>query len=530
MIGLATIICQFGTVRSDDFQEKRIKNLQPLPALEDPRSKINPRAFHPFVNACILEQMRDIQGAADSYRRALQHMPQSYEIRYSYARALFTIREFQRMREVLASITPLNAEVLYLVAASYRAQGQDDSARTAYLESALIDSSLASVYSFLASQYQQLNDLDSTIWAYEHMARLNPDDFVVFYELGRLHVMESDLQGARLSFDSSIVLNGSIDNMLTYVHLGDLFQLMDQPDSALSIYRKAHQLAPDNLALNRVLSAYYLSTDAFELALPYTRFVAEAVPDERASQHRLGIIYYVLDSLKAADSILSVLSISDPGDARLHYYLGRIAFSQENYERARTELTSVIQLSDSVFEGYVDLGFVYRRLEQPEREFETLLEGLASVQDTVGQRRLLMALGAAYEQADRVEKSVETFEQLLDLSPEFAPAMNYLGYLLADRGLRLDYAKDLLTKALAQEPENAAYLDSYGWIAYRMGDWEEAVEFLNKAAELDNDPTILDHLGDAYQQIDEGERARHWWQKALERDPDNQTIREKLSH
>ncbi|MEA3297770.1 MAG: tetratricopeptide repeat protein, partial [candidate division Zixibacteria bacterium] len=85
-------------------------------------------------------------------------------------------------------------------------------------------------------------------------------------------------------------------------------------------------------------------------------------------------------------------------------------------------------------------------------------------------------------------------------------------------------------KAVSIEPENAAFLDSYGWAFYHLGQHREALKQLKKAAELDNDPVIYDHLGDSYKAVGNMSQARQWWRKALEQDPQNKDIKRKLGN
>ena len=152
------------------------------------------------------------------------------------------------------------------------------------------------------------------------------------------------------------------------------------------------------------------------------------------------------------------------------------------------------------------------------------------MRDDPSQLRLLFALGATYEQNGRIEQAVTTFEEIIARAPDNDRALNYLGYMLADRGERLEYAQELIEQAVALSPDNPAYLDSFGWVLYRLGDYETALEHLKRAVALDSDPIMFDHLGDVYQAVGELEQARNWWQKALEIEPDNKQIMEKLVH
>ena len=88
---------------------------------------------------------------------------------------------------------------------------------------------------------------------------------------------------------------------------------------------------------------------------------------------------------------------------------------------------------------------------------------------------------------------------MLQVNPRNAAVLNYYGYMLADRGVRLDEATAMMKRAVSEDPTNGAYLDSMGWSYYKHNKLAEAEEYLRKAVErTGHDPTILDHLGDVY--------------------------------
>ena len=115
---------------------------------------------------------------------------------------------------------------------------------------------------------------------------------------------------------------------------------------------------------------------------------------------------------------------------------------------------------------------------------------------------------------------------MLAASPDDAPTLNYLGYMLADRGVRLEEATGMIVRAVKQEPANGAYLDSLGWAYYKQNKLTEAEEYCRKAVDREGqDPTILSHLGAVYVKLGQDERAGQIlerslaaWQKALPAD------------
>ncbi|MGH7877939.1 MAG: tetratricopeptide repeat protein, partial [Candidatus Binataceae bacterium] len=114
------------------------------------------------------------------------------------------------------------------------------------------------------------------------------------------------------------------------------------------------------------------------------------------------------------------------------------------------------------------------------------------------------------------ELGVAEMRQAIALNPKNAAALNYLGYTYAESGARLDEAEKLVKRALALEPEDGFYIDSLGWVYYQKGDYRKAVEELERAVNLTgSDPTITEHLGDAYAKAGKPDDARHQYEDAL---------------
>ncbi|HTK94449.1 MAG TPA: tetratricopeptide repeat protein, partial [Terriglobales bacterium] len=110
-----------------------------------------------------------------------------------------------------------------------------------------------------------------------------------------------------------------------------------------------------------------------------------------------------------------------------------------------------------------------------------------------------------------------TFKRILAGDPQNASVLNYLGYMLADRGVRLEEALGYVKKAVELDPQNGAYLDSLGWAYFKIGNYEMAEENLRKAADrIGNDGTVLDHLGDLYQKTGRLRLAAAHWERALD--------------
>jgi tetratricopeptide (TPR) repeat protein len=143
----------------------------------------------------------------------------------------------------------------------------------------------------------------------------------------------------------------------------------------------------------------------------------------------------------------------------------------------------------------------------------------------------LFRLGSSLERSGNSAEAEKVFSRLLEMRPNDSAAQNYLGYMWADRGENLEKAHVLLEKAVGREPRNGAYLDSLGWVYFRMGKLEAAqVNLLEAHRREPDDPTIEEHLGDLSERQGNVARAVSHWERALTLKPDEpDKVRKKLA-
>ncbi|MGC8916556.1 MAG: tetratricopeptide repeat protein [Thermoanaerobaculum sp.] len=146
-----------------------------------------------------------------------------------------------------------------------------------------------------------------------------------------------------------------------------------------------------------------------------------------------------------------------------------------------------------------------------------------------GDGELTFSLAASLERSKRVAEAEKVFRELIAAEPDNASALNYLGYMFADRGENLAEAKELIEKAVALDPLSGAYLDSLGWVYFRLGDWDRAEKYLTQAVALEPfDATVHEHLGDLYQARGQVDKAREAWERALSLKPDEEGQEERI--
>jgi tetratricopeptide (TPR) repeat protein len=125
--------------------------------------------------------------------------------------------------------------------------------------------------------------------------------------------------------------------------------------------------------------------------------------------------------------------------------------------------------------------------------------------------------GALAERQKHYDSAEEEFRKILAIDPNNSMTLNYLGYMLGDRGVKLDEALTMVQKAVQQEPQNGAYLDSLGWVYFKMGQYALAEANLRKATErMGNDPAVHDHLGELFEKTGRLKMAASQWEQSLQ--------------
>lgn len=182
---------------------------------------------------------------------------------------------------------------------------------------------------------------------------------------------------------------------------------------------------------------------------------------------------------------------------------------------------------------HISLGDTLRRLSRYGEAAAAYDDAIAHLPDPLPSHWFVYySRGIARERIDAWEGAEADFRLALELSPNHPLVLNYLGYSMVEKRQNLDEAQAMIEKAVAARPNDGFITDSLGWVRYRLGKYEDAVEPMERAVELEPvDPVINDHLGDVYWVVGRKMEARFQWRRALSFDPDEaeaERIRRKL--
>jgi tetratricopeptide (TPR) repeat protein len=203
-------------------------------------------------------------------------------------------------------------------------------------------------------------------------------------------------------------------------------------------------------------------------------------------------------------------------------------------ERASKLLTEARQRFPGVPEFTYFLAIAQREAKHPQQAVITFEEAVNEAQlanDEVLNARFYFDYGAAADQAALYDKAADLFRKSISLDPaNSAEACNYVAFMWADHNMHLDEAEEMVNRALQFDPDNGAYLDTLGWIQYRKGKFDDALNELLRAARnlTKPDPIVLEHIGDAYAKLNRVPQALDFWQKAMALGPENKSLAEKI--
>ncbi len=246
------------------------------------------------------------------------------------------------------------------------------------------------------------------------------------------------------------------------------------------------QVAPGDMDMVLILVEALVRADRHDEALQLLARIEPDTPAERRGWARQAEIFFDLGRDREAEEVLSRLA------------------------------------AEGTLDDLTLLAEVYQSRQRYDESIPVLERALELDPDSTS---LLFWLAAANERSGKKRQAEDVLQQLLAIDRDFAPALNYLGYMWAEAGENLERALLLVQQAVDIEPDNGAFVDSLGWVHFQLGQYEEARGFLERAASLvGDDPEVYEHLGDLYVVLGRLEEAREVYQRALDLEADNAAV------
>lgn len=324
--------------------------------------------------------------------------------------------------------------------------------------------------------------------------------------------------------------------------------------SAMDLFKTVLVLDSVNKESLENIASILISKKDYKGAIEYYEKIPEGdYLEDKYRKRALALLYYNADMYEKAEDLFTDLLSDDINNYEYHFYLGLVFREQKKYDLAEKELKQALTIKSRFPDAWVHLCYLYIDKKEMEKALDCaqnfnsilpengsswrilgfVLNSMKKFSDAAEKLKkaqeyyptdiaLLFELGMALERSGKNIEAESKFSKVLEINPEDHAAANYLGYMWAEQGKNLDSAQTLLEMALEKAPDNGAYLDSYGWIFYKKGDFKKAEEFIMKAIKaIENDPIVFEHLGDIKVKLNKIKEAVDAYKKALELDSPN---------
>jgi tetratricopeptide (TPR) repeat protein len=433
----------------------------------------------------------------------------------------------------------------------------------ALLTQAAGDSSSPDIYDLLGDAYSQEKDYPKAEEAYRKAVAEDPDDTGHLHGLAQALLAQDKYAEALEQFKKLSELEpGTFEN---YVRMAQLYRRVGKFEEAESSLLRAKQLAPGNLEILYNEALLYEDEGRFDDAVKVLSDAIAGINSQSSSgggsesnPNALGILYEQLgrayeeaqnypaaietfqemaklgpETMKRSRMLLieaykesrdldraiaetkKALEES-PKDRDLIVTLAMLYGEKTDSDTATKLLQGLLQGDDNDQEVYLNIAQVQERGRKYSDAEQSAVKAGQMAHAPSDKEMVWFLLGAIYEQEKKFDLAEQQFRKVLDENPNNASALNDYGYMLADRGIRLDEAASMIQRALKQEPNNGAYLDSLGWAYYKQNKLAEAEESLRKATDREShDPTILGHLAEVYLKMGQTDRAARLMERAL---------------
>ncbi|HYM74698.1 MAG TPA: tetratricopeptide repeat protein [Candidatus Dormibacteraeota bacterium] len=533
---------------------------------------------HKLLGRIYLRSLGDMPGgggsdnilklAIDQYEQIVKLDPDSVDDHLLLGRLYRLNNDLQKAEGELKNaikIDPSSEEAVTTLAMLYTDEG--DTSHALKVLSSIPDSARsAKLYAALGAAYEQRKDYKNAIDSYKHAIILDRDNLDAIRGLAENYLNDGQLEPALEQY--KVIADSNPEDAQTYVRIAEIYRRQGKFDLALENLKRADTLVPDTMDVPYSMAAVYQAQGRYDEAIKILQDLlkktekseigtSQADRNNRAIFiERLGMIYREQENYTAAvETFRKMLTLGDentrsgyqeiidtyreakqwpqataaakeavqklPDDRDLRMVLDAQLADSGDFDKAVADVRTLLKGGPEDREVYLRLGIIYTRAKRWSDAEQALAKAEQTSTKPDEKAYVSFLRGDLYQRQKMYDQAEAEFRKVLDSTPptdpQAAATLNYLGYMNADRGVKLEESLNYIKQALAFEPNNGAYLDSLGWTYFKLGKYDLAEENLNKAAvHMGSDPTVQEHLGDLYQKTGRLKLAAAHWDRAAQ--------------
>lgn len=493
--------------------------------------ELNPEQKEYYVHLSnVYTTSRQFDSATVVLENALRLDSTDVELYYKLAR-LYEISKPLKAIETYEKITSIigpDWNVLIHVAELYEKLGNLDAAISSIEKLVSLDPANVGLQKILIDFYQKAKKYDEALTIVNDILELTPDDLDARERKAQVLIAQGKWDLAAEEFNYMLKQkNVPLD---IKIRIGASYFNRSLSDSSLAEITKDIFLTIDKDTLDwqvkMFLGAIAINEKRDSAAIEYFKIVTDLARWNVDAWIRLGGLYFDNRKYEEAVKVMDEAIELFPDDFTVNLILGISLAQLDKHSEAKPYLKKAVELNPNDLNALSSYSYTLSQLKENELAIIYLQQALKIKPEDVN---LLGTLGLIYDSMEKWSECDSVYELALKIDPQNALVNNNYAYSLSERGERLDEALKMVEIAIAVDPDNTSYLDTIGWVFYKVGNYLEAKNYLEKAIEIGGESAVmLDHLGDIMYKLGDVQKARALWQKAYDLDNTNVTLKSKI--
>jgi tetratricopeptide (TPR) repeat protein len=562
--GLAELYVKTGQIRNAVLEAQDIIKRDP-----------NNLEAHKLLGRIYLRSLGDMPGggngsdnvlklAIEQYEQIVKIEPNNVDDHLLLGRLYRLNNDLQKAENELKTavkLDPDSEEAITTLALLYSDEG-DTSHALQVLSSVPDTGRSAKLYAALGATYEQRKDYKSAIGAYKNAIQLDRDNLDAIRGLAENLLNDGQIDAALDQY--KVIADANPEDAQTYLRISEIYRRQGKYDEALESLKKAETMVPDALEVPYNIAVVYQAQARYDEAVKILQDLLKKTEkaDSSYSQadrnnraifiERLGMVYRDQENYQAAvETFRKMIPLGDdnartgyqdvidtyrdakqwpqatavakeavqklPDDRDLRMVLDSQLADTGDPDKPLADVRSLLKGTPEDRDVYLRLAIMQTRLKRWSDAEEALNKAEQLSTKAEDKEYVFFLRGDTYQREKKFDEAEAEFKKILAANPQNGATLNYLGYMNADRDVRLEESLNYIKAAVSLEPSNGAYLDSLGWAYFKLGKFDLAEQNLTKASlRMGSDPTVQDHLGDLYQKTGRLKLAAAHWERAVE--------------
>lgn len=527
---------------------------------------------HFFVNANKEKLLGNTEDAIRLFKKCLQIDPNNAAAAYELSIIALNANDFQNAElysRKAYNLNPDNEWYAILFVESLQRNKKPGEAIKVYQKLIKNFPERTDIYYDFADCYLRMNKPNEAIAIYDELEKKTGVNAELSLQKEKIFVRMGKFEKAVEEINKLIA--SAPDDAKYYGILAELYAANNKDAEAVDTYQKALKIDPDNPYINLSFSEYYRQKRDYPKGFIYLEKAFNSEELDIDSKVKILLSYYVVseksEELKTQSlTLCDMLIKAHPKEAKAYSVAGDFYYRDKKLDKAKEYFSKAVELDKSKYVIWNQLLIIESELQQfsemikhgkeavelfPNEPTVYLLLGIAYLQEKNPAEALIVLnqgknliidnkpllgqfyanIGDAYYRTKQMELSDESYEEALKINPNDTYVLNNYAYYLSLRNEKLDKAEEMSKKSNEIDRDNASYNDTYGWILYGMGKYEEAKLWLERAIVngASNNAVILEHLGDVEYKLKNSDLALDYWLKAKKAGPGSDNLERKIN-